>query len=73
MAVFQHFSHITIFTWLLVEGIHLYVKPVKVFSVQKLYIAYVIIGWGNRVILRDLSEISRGEGVEILNLGSEMR
>ena len=47
MAVFQHFSHIAIFTWMLVEGIHLYVKLVKVFSVQKLYITYVIIGWGN--------------------------
>ncbi|CAH3125439.1 unnamed protein product [Porites lobata] len=51
MAVFQHFSHTTIFTWMLVEGIHLYVKLVKVFSVQKLYITYVIIGWGIPVII----------------------
>ena len=49
MAVFQHFSNTTIFTWMLVEGIHLYVKLVKVFSVRKLYITYVIIGWGNHV------------------------
>ena len=54
MAVFQHFSHITIFTWMLVEGIHLYVKLVKVFSVQKLYITYVIIGWGNHATSRSI-------------------
>ncbi|CAH3195644.1 unnamed protein product [Porites evermanni] len=51
MAVFQHFSHTTIFTWMLVEGIHLYVKLVKVFSVRKLYITYVIIGWGFPVVI----------------------
>lgn len=49
MAVFQHFLHTTIFTWMLVEGIHLYVKLVKVFSVRRLYITYVIIGWGDHV------------------------
>ena len=46
MAVIQHASHVAIFAWMLVEGIHLYVKLVKVFSVNKLYITYISIGWG---------------------------
>ena len=46
MAVIQHVTHIAIFSWMLVEGIHLYIKVVKVFSVRKLYITYVCIGWG---------------------------
>ena len=46
MAVIQHGTHIAIFSWMLVEGIHLYIKLVKVFSVKKLYITYIIIGWG---------------------------
>ena len=51
MAVIQHLTHIAIFTWMLVEGIHLYIKLVKVFSVNKLYITYIIIGWG-KILLR---------------------
>ena len=46
MAVLQHITHTAIFTWMLVEGIHLYIKLVKVFSVHKLYITYIVIGWG---------------------------
>ena len=46
MAVIQHVTHVAIFTWMLVEGIHLYIKLVKVFSVNKLYVTYIIIGWG---------------------------
>ena len=46
MAVIQHLTHIAIFSWMLVEGIHLYIKLVKVFSVKKLYVTYIIIGWG---------------------------
>ncbi|XP_068746819.1 uncharacterized protein [Montipora capricornis] len=51
MAVIQHLTHLAIFTWMLVEGIHLYMKLVKVFSVRKLYITYMIIGWGLPVII----------------------
>ena len=46
MAVLQHITHTAIFTWMLVEGIHLYIKLVKVFSVHKFYITYIVIGWG---------------------------
>ncbi|XP_066029944.1 uncharacterized protein [Pocillopora verrucosa] len=50
MAVLQHITHTAIFTWMLVEGIHLYIKLVKVFSVHKLYITYIVIGWGLPVV-----------------------
>ncbi|XP_027041927.1 adhesion G-protein coupled receptor D1-like [Pocillopora damicornis] len=51
IAVLQHITHTAIFTWMLVEGIHLYIKLVKVFSVHKLYITYVVIGWGLPVVI----------------------
>lgn len=51
MAVIQHATHVAIFTWMLVEGIHLYVKLVKVFSVNKLYTTYITIGWGKIMCL----------------------
>ena len=50
MAVLQHITHTAIFTWMLVEGIHLYIKLVKVFSVHKLYITYIVIGWGKALM-----------------------
>jgi len=31
---------------MLVEGINLYIKLVKVFSVKRQYVAYLAIGWG---------------------------
>ena len=31
---------------MLVEGINLYIKLVKVFSTKRQYIAYLAIGWG---------------------------
>ena len=41
MAVLQHITHTAIFTWVLVEGIHLYIK---------LYITYIVIGWGKTLV-----------------------
>ena len=46
LTVIQYFFHTAIFTWMLVEGINLYIKLVKVFSVKKQYVAYVALGWG---------------------------
>ncbi|XP_015780085.1 PREDICTED: uncharacterized protein LOC107357960 [Acropora digitifera] len=46
VAVVQHYLHTAVFTWMLVEGINLYIKLVKVFSVKKLYPMYLAIGWG---------------------------
>lgn len=58
MAVIQHLTHTAIFTWMLVEGIHLYIKLVKVFSVNKLYITYIIIGWGKIIFITKRAALS---------------
>ncbi|KAL9982934.1 hypothetical protein ACROYT_G005049 [Oculina patagonica] len=46
VTVIQFFFQTALFTWMLVEGINLYIKLVKVFSVEKQYVAYVAVGWG---------------------------
>lgn len=46
VTVIQNYLHTAVFTWMLVEGINLYIKLVKVFSVKSRYTAYVGIGWG---------------------------
>ncbi|KAL9982927.1 hypothetical protein ACROYT_G005042 [Oculina patagonica] len=46
VTVVQFFFQTALFTWMLVEGINLYIKLVKVFSVKKQYVTYVAIGWG---------------------------
>ena len=46
LTVIQYFFHTAIFTWMLVEGINLYIKLVRVFSVKTQYVAYVALGWG---------------------------
>ncbi|CAH3032747.1 unnamed protein product [Porites lobata] len=46
VAVIQHYLHTSLFTWMLVEGINLYIKLVKVFPVGKLYLSYLMMGWG---------------------------
>ena len=46
VTVFQFFFQTALFTWMLVEGINLYIKLVKVFSTKRQYIAYLVIGWG---------------------------
>ena len=46
VTVFQFFFQTALFTWMLVEGINLYIKLVKVFSTKRQYIAYLAIGWG---------------------------
>ncbi|XP_073256099.1 adhesion G-protein coupled receptor G6-like isoform X1 [Porites lutea] len=46
VTVIQHYLHTSLFTWMLVEGINLYIKLVKVFSVSKQYLSYLMMGWG---------------------------
>ncbi len=46
VTVIQFFFQTALFTWMLVEGINLYIKLVKVFFVKKQYVTYVSIGWG---------------------------
>ena len=46
VAVVQHYLHTAVFTWMLVEGINLYFKLVKVFDLKRPYTLYSAIGWG---------------------------
>ena len=46
VAVIQHYLHTSLFAWMLVEGINLYIKIVKVFTVNKQYMTYLAVGWG---------------------------
>ncbi|PFX25468.1 Latrophilin-3 [Stylophora pistillata] len=45
-AVIQHYLHTSLYTWMLVEGINLYLKMVKVFSFRKPYMINALLGWG---------------------------
>ncbi|CAH3161093.1 unnamed protein product [Porites lobata] len=47
IAVFLHYFFMTAFTWMLVEGVHLYLKVVQVFKSENLKMFYYYAsGWG---------------------------
>ncbi|KAM7441342.1 hypothetical protein ABFA07_009630 [Porites harrisoni] len=47
IAVFLHYLFMTAFTWMLVEGVHLYLKVVQVFKSENLKMFYYYAsGWG---------------------------
>lgn len=46
IAAVQHYLYTSLYTWMLIEGINLYLKMVKVFSSGKPYATYSLIGWG---------------------------
>ncbi|XP_067052807.1 adhesion G protein-coupled receptor L4-like isoform X2 [Acropora muricata] len=51
IAVFMHYLYLTAFTWMLVEGLHLYLKVVQVFKTENVKIIYYyIFGWGFAII-----------------------
>ncbi|XP_015778249.1 PREDICTED: adhesion G-protein coupled receptor D1-like isoform X1 [Acropora digitifera] len=51
IAVFMHYFYLTAFTWMLVEGLHLYLKVVQVFKTENVRIVYYyIFGWGFAII-----------------------
>ena len=52
IAVFMHYFYLTAFTWMLVEGLHLYLKVVQVFKTENVKILYYyIFGWGKQSFL----------------------
>ncbi|PFX19630.1 putative G-protein coupled receptor 133 [Stylophora pistillata] len=51
VAVSMHYFFLTAFTWMLVEGLHLYLKVVQVFRTENIKIAYYyVFGWGFSVL-----------------------
>ena len=46
IAVFLHYFFLTAFTWMLVEGLHLYLKVVQVFRTENIrMVYYYVFGW----------------------------
>ncbi|KAL9983045.1 hypothetical protein ACROYT_G005169 [Oculina patagonica] len=48
VTVIQHYIDTTLYMWMLVEGINLYLKMVKVFTAERPihYLSYILLGWG---------------------------
>lgn len=47
VAVLLHYCYTAVFIWMLVEGLHLYSKVVRVFGTERSRITYyVCFGWG---------------------------
>ncbi|KAL9976389.1 hypothetical protein ACROYT_G013687 [Oculina patagonica] len=51
IAVFLHYFFLTAFIWMLVEGLHLYLKVVQVFRTENIkMVYYYVFGWGFSII-----------------------
>jgi len=46
MAAMLHYSVISMFCWMLIEGFHLYIMLVKVFRRKANFRKYLLFGWG---------------------------
>ncbi|RDD47837.1 Adhesion G-protein coupled receptor D1 [Trichoplax sp. H2] len=55
LAIYQHFFFLAIFSWMLVEGIHLYFQIVTVFETKSKTIIYYSLGWGIPLIITIIS------------------
>ena len=50
IAATKHYLHMTLYMWMLVEGINLFIKMVKVFTtgLKRQYLTYILLGWGKK-------------------------
>ncbi|XP_072046576.1 uncharacterized protein [Amphiura filiformis] len=56
VAVLLHLAYLAVFAWLLVEGVHLYLKVLRVFGAEnKQLMPYLIIGWGVPLVITGIS------------------
>lgn len=46
MAILLHYFLLTMFSWMLVEGFHLYIMLVQVFKTNRNFRKYLAFGWG---------------------------
>ena len=51
VAILLHYAMMSMFCWMLVEGIHLYIVLVKVFRTGSHLKKYALIGWGEYLLL----------------------
>ncbi|XP_033645444.1 adhesion G protein-coupled receptor L1-like isoform X1 [Asterias rubens] len=63
IALFLHYFYLSVFGWMLVEGVHLYMKVVKVYGSEniKMY-RYVLIGWVAPAIICAISLGANNKG-----------
>lgn len=62
-AVVLHYCFLSIFSWMLVEGLHLYTKVVQVFGTDKTKNNYYLcFGWGLPLVLVLISSVADWEG-----------
>ncbi|XP_071807973.1 adhesion G-protein coupled receptor D1-like [Asterias amurensis] len=63
IAILLHFFYLSVFGWMLVEGIHLYRKVIKVYGSEniKMY-PYLLVGWGIPAAITLVSLSIRIEG-----------
>ncbi|XP_028512911.1 adhesion G-protein coupled receptor D1, partial [Exaiptasia diaphana] len=58
-----HYLYMVSFTWMLIEGVHLYLKVVKVFGIENIKIRqYYIIGWGLPALIVGVAAIIKPYG-----------
>ncbi|XP_071956583.1 uncharacterized protein [Antedon mediterranea] len=56
IAIILHYLYLSVFTWMTIEGVNLYLKIVRVFNSDILSMrAYMIIGWGLPVVIVGVS------------------
>lgn len=48
ITAIKHYLSTALCMWMLLEGINLYMKVVKVFTIgiERQYLAYILVGWG---------------------------
>ncbi|XP_022089653.1 adhesion G protein-coupled receptor L3-like [Acanthaster planci] len=63
IALLLHFCYLSVFAWMLVEGVHLYMKVVKVYGSEniKMY-PYLFIGWGIPLVITLISFGASNDG-----------
>ncbi|XP_033645236.1 adhesion G protein-coupled receptor E3-like [Asterias rubens] len=63
IALFLHYFYLSVFGWMLVEGVHLYMKVVKVYGSEniKMY-RYILIGWVAPAVICAISFGANNEG-----------
>ena len=50
-AAVIHYLLLVTFTWMLIEGVHMFIMIVVVFFSKKIYIVFYFLGWGLPIII----------------------
>ncbi|XP_033117579.1 uncharacterized protein LOC117117396 [Anneissia japonica] len=68
VAVVLHYLYLSVFTWMTIEGLNLYLKIVRVFNSDLLSMrAYMVIGWGVPILIVAIAVTCNIEGYGMIN------